>query len=151
MSARLERRGIGSRAGQLVVALCFCAGLWALPSAWTVFATLHASARGSLLGWDRLVEDLSTPRSGESVLAEYHREAIGLLRRHDIDRYRLSAEFGSLPFDKQRVIEGAWPIRYDPDARFEISYMSEETACEIVEERIVFYFPKVGVRLARCP
>ena len=76
--------------------------------------------------------------------------AVHLLRRNRIDAYRYSPEIASDPFARQRLIEGAWPIRHQPGAAVVVSYLAEPNDCRVIAKRAVAG-PAGGVRLARCP
>jgi len=106
--------------------------------------------------------DLTTPRSGEIALTKPVLYTVEMLRANDIDRFRLSPAVGEEPFVRQRLIEGAWPIRFDESASFMVAYLSERTDCAIVDSfefdpgwRVVrrqaaFFAGRRGVQLARC-
>jgi hypothetical protein len=67
------------------------------------------------------------------------------------------------PFIRQRLVEGAWPIRYDRYAEVEISFLVETKNCEIIDQRrfktgwrlprwqAELFQGKLGVKLVRCP
>lgn len=106
--------------------------------------------------------NLTTPRSGELALTEPIYHTIELLRAHEVETFRLSRALYAEPFTRQRLIEGAWPIRFDEGAGFELGYLSEHTECALVGRRdfdpgwriprrqAPLFAGKRGVRLARC-
>jgi hypothetical protein len=106
--------------------------------------------------------NLRTPRAGELALTEPVLHTIELLRRNDVERYRLSSAVAREPFVRQRLIEGAWPIRFDASAELEIAYLGESTACtrigradfdpgwRIPRRQAPLFRAKRGVQLVRC-
>jgi hypothetical protein len=95
-------------------------------------------------------EALGTPDSGRAVLSEPVLRMIDLLREHGVERYRYSERIGADRFVSQRLIEGAWPIRFQPDAAFLVSYLSEASDCEAVDQRPRSSREGSEVALARC-
>ena len=102
------------------------------------------------------------PRAGERALTPRVRDAVALLRDNAVTRYRLSAAVAEHEFVRQRIIEGAWPIRFDPNAEFVVATIGEQTACSEVARRSFdpdaptpkrqarFLAGVPGVLLARC-
>jgi hypothetical protein len=107
-------------------------------------------------------ERITAARAGEGSLPHPVRAAVEMLRRHRVETYRLSAGWAEHEFVRQRMIEGAWPIRFYDDAKFELAYLAEENACEEVDRRDFdpgwsipkrqarYFANRSGVRLARC-
>jgi hypothetical protein len=107
--------------------------------------------------------NLTSPRSGEIALTEPVLHTIEMLRSNDIDSFRLSPAVGREPFVKQRLIEGAWPIRFDESSSFLVAYLAEGTGCAPVDRiyfdpgwripprQAAFFAGRRGVQLARCP
>jgi len=108
-------------------------------------------------------ENLTTPRAGERVLTEPILLMIGMLRDNGIESFRMSPMVFREPFVRQRLAEGAWPIRYDASAEVEVAFLVEPEDCEIVDQRKFeagWHLPrrqaelfqgKLGVKLVRCP
>jgi len=107
--------------------------------------------------------NLTTPRSGELALTEPVFHTVELLRANGAPSFRLSPAMRAEPFVHQRLVEGAWPIRFNDRSEFELGYLSEHTECAIVARRdfdpgwriprrqAPLFAGKRGVRLARCP
>jgi hypothetical protein len=120
--------------------------LW--PSALKTLAVTHLSLRvlvqPTALG--ALGRNLATPGAGEQVLPASVRTMILLLRAHGAERYRCSRAIERDELIRQRLLEGALPIRYHPDAPYLVSTSAEPlpAACTPVASR-------EGVILARCP
>ena len=106
---------------------------------------------------------LSRPHAGEQALTEPLRQTVEMLRHNRVTSYRLSANFGAHEFVRQRIIEGAWPIRFDAAAKVEVAYLGERSECTEIDRRafdpewqipkrqVPLFAGKRGVRLARCP
>jgi hypothetical protein len=106
--------------------------------------------------------NLTTPRSGELALTEPIFHTVLLLRANEVETFRLSPAMSAEPFVQQRLIEGAWPIRFDDTSDFEVGYLSEHSECALVDRRnfdpgwriprrqAPLFAGKRGVRLARC-
>jgi hypothetical protein len=106
---------------------------------------------------------LTRPRAGEQALTEPLRQTIEMLRHNHVTTYRLSSGVGEHEFVRQRIIEGAWPIRFDATAEVEVAYLGERGDCAEFDRRVFdpnwpipkrqapLFAGKRGVRLARCP
>jgi hypothetical protein len=108
-------------------------------------------------------ENLATPRAGERVLTEPILLMVGMLRDNGIESFRMSPMVFREPFVRQRLAEGAWPIRYDGSAEVEVAFLTEPDDCEILDQRrfeaawrlprwqAEIFRGKLGVKLVRCP
>jgi hypothetical protein len=108
-------------------------------------------------------ENLAKPRAGERALSEPILSMVGMLRENGIESFRMSQLLFREPFVRQRLAEGAWPIRYDGSAEFEVAFLVEATNCEIIDQRrfdphwrlprwqAELFAGKLGVKLVRCP
>jgi hypothetical protein len=106
---------------------------------------------------------LVEPRSGEIALTPPVQEIIEMLRDNDVASYRLSSAVATHEFVRQRIIEGAWPIRHDSNATVEVAYIGSNTTCGEIDRRSFdpnwpipkrqarFFSGVRGVTLARCP
>jgi len=107
--------------------------------------------------------NLMAPRSGEIVLTEPVLHSIEMLRANDIEDFRISPALSEEPFVLQRLIEGAWPIRFDERSSFLLAYQAERTDCTRIDRldfdpswrvprrQAPFFTGRRGVQLARCP
>jgi hypothetical protein len=108
-------------------------------------------------------ENLATPRAGERALSEPILSMIGMLRENEIESFRMSQLVFREPFVRQRLAEGAWPIRYDGSAEVEVAFLVEAMNCEIIDQRrfesewrlprwqAELFQGRLGVKLVRCP
>jgi len=108
-------------------------------------------------------ENLVTPRAGEHALTEPILLMVTMLRENGIESFRMSQMVLEAPFVRQRLAEGAWPIRYDRSAEVELAFLVEANACETIDQRgfearwrlprwqAELYRGKLGVKLVRCP
>jgi len=107
--------------------------------------------------------NLTSPRSGEIALTEPVLHSIEMLRNNDIENFRLSPAMTEEAFVEQRLIEGAWPIRFDEHSSFLLAYLEERTHCtpidrldfdpgwRIPRRQEPFFASRRGVQLAHCP
>jgi hypothetical protein len=115
----------------------------------TTAVVLH-SGWINVLGADsalhRLWSQFSTPSAGEHVLPPPVQAGIMLLRSNHVSSFRYSPAIGKDEEIRQRLIEGAYPLRNDDQARFCLSYESEPVAptCVILART-------GGMVLADCP
>lgn len=79
--------------------------------------------------------NIRNPRSGESVLPVPVRDMIALIREHHLPNYRFSPNIGNDALLRQRLVEGAWPVRFAPDSPHLLLLASERTACALREAR----------------
>lgn len=117
----------------------------------TLVATLSRN-----LHW---LEQLETPRAGErEVLPRSVLAMLYVLEKNGVNTYRYSDAIGKPGGGvRQRLIEGAWPRRPDPDSPFVLSFASEQLAphadaageCEEIDS-IFVPDSTLGVSLARC-
>ena len=108
-------------------------------------------------------ENLATPRAGERALSEPILLMVGMLRENEIESFGMSQLVYREPFVRQRLAEGAWPIRYDASSEIEVAFLVEATNCEMVDQRrfeaewrlpgwqAELFRGKLGVKLVRCP
>jgi hypothetical protein len=108
-------------------------------------------------------ENLATPRAGEQALTEPILLMVGMLRENGIESFGMSQVVFRAPFVRQRLAEGAWPIRYDGSAEVEVAFLVEAKDCEIIDQRkfeaewrlpkwqAELFQGKLGVKLVRCP
>jgi len=108
-------------------------------------------------------ENLGTPRAGERALTEPILLMVDMLRDNGIEFFRMSPMVFREPFVRQRLAEGAWPIRYDGSAEVEVAFLVEPEDCEILDQRefeagwrlprwqAEIFRGKRGVKLVRCP
>jgi len=106
--------------------------------------------------------NLTAPRSGEIALTEPILHTVEMLRANDIDSFRLSPAVSEEAFIRQRLIEGAWPIRFDESSGFLVAYLGERTGCTVVDRfefdpgwriprrQAPLFAGRRGVQLARC-
>jgi hypothetical protein len=107
--------------------------------------------------------NLVTPRAGERALTEPILLMVRMLRRNGIESFGMSQMVFRSPFVRQRLVEGAWPIRYDASAAVEVAFLVETKNCEIIDQRrfeaewrlpewqAELFRGKLGVTLVRCP
>jgi hypothetical protein len=107
--------------------------------------------------------NLVTPRAGEQALTEPILLMVTMLRENGIESFGMSRMVFRAPFIRQRLVEGAWPIRYDRSAEVELAFLVETKNCEIIDQRrfkaewrlprwqAELYRGKLGVKLVRCP
>jgi len=108
-------------------------------------------------------ENLATPRAGERALTEPILLMVGMLRENGIESFGMSPLVYREPFVRQRLAEGAWPIRYDGSAEIEVAFLVETKNCKIIDQRrfeaewhlprwqAEFFQGKLGVKIVRCP
>jgi len=108
-------------------------------------------------------ENLATPRAGEQAMTEPILLMVGMLRENGIESFGMSQMVFRAPFVRQRLAEGAWPIRYDGSAEVEVAFLVEAKNCEIIDQRrfeaewrlprwqAELFQGKLGVKLVRCP
>jgi hypothetical protein len=108
-------------------------------------------------------ENLATPRAGERALTEPILSMVGMLRENGIESFGMSLLVFREPFVRQRLAEGAWPIRYDGSAEVEVAFLVEAKHCEVIDQRrfeaewrlprwqAELFRGKLGVKLVRCP
>ena len=108
-------------------------------------------------------ENLATPRAGEQALTEPILLMVRMLRENGIESFGMSQMVFRAPFVRQRLAEGAWPIRYDGSAEVEVAFLVETKNCKIIDQRrfeaewhlprwqAKFFQGKLGVKLVRCP
>jgi hypothetical protein len=108
-------------------------------------------------------ENLAAPRAGEQALTEPILLMVGMLRANGIESFRMSPMVYREPFVRQRLVEGAWPIRYDDSAEVEVAFLVEPQSCEVLDQRkfeagwrlpkwqAELFRGKLGVKLVRCP
>lgn len=108
-------------------------------------------------------ENLATPGAGEEALTEPILLMVQMLRENGIESFGMSPMVSHMPFVRQRLVEGAWPIRYDRSAEVEVAFLFEAGNCEIVDQRRIEaksrspkwqaerHQGKLGVKLVRCP
>ena len=118
------------------------------PEARETFSSLHASwakvlASGEL---SLLFRRARTPRAGEQVLPPVVRAGISLLRAHRVTMYRFSPAFEKDEEVRQRLVEGAFPIRSEKHARYLLLLEQEspDRSCSPVSRG-------GGVVLVHCP
>lgn len=93
-----------------------------------------------------LVEEIATPGAGEHVLPPRAREGLALLRSNGTSRFSISPPaFQDIEL-RQRLIEGAYPIRYAENAEFILQLAGEPlaTGCSRVAAQ-------GGMALVHCP
>jgi hypothetical protein len=107
--------------------------------------------------------NLVTPRAGEWALTEPILLMVRMLRENGIESFRMSQMVFRSPFVRQRLVEGAWPIRYDASSEVEVAFLVETRNCEIIDRRRFEaerrlpkwqaepFRGKLGVTLVRCP
>jgi hypothetical protein len=64
-----------------------------------------------------VLKKLKLPELGEDVVPPAVLEIRRIANRQGLAEFRLSPKLAAVPFVLQRVTEGAWPIRYDEDAK----------------------------------
>jgi len=124
---------------------------------------LREAATAQLLSEATHRINLTSPRSGEIALTEPVLHTIELLRANRIESFRLSPAMSGEEFVRQRLIEGAWPIRFEESSSFLIAYLDEYTDCALVDRldfdpgwriprrQAPFFAGRRGVQLVRCP
>jgi hypothetical protein len=145
-----SRRIMRRRARQLAVGVVLVLAIVQTDEARGTAVSLSEGAFYLIRDPGGVVEGLDTPGSGRDVLPESVLRMVDLLRQHGVESYRYSERIAEDRHRSQRLIEGAWPIRFQPDARFLLSYLSEETDCEAVGHHPASSEEGEGVRLARC-
>ena len=140
---------------QTGVAVIVVASLYYAPVARTAaFRRSTALTLDTLGNLHAALDKLSTPNAGEhDVLPQAVLLMLWMLREHDVSRYRYSEGISASPLLLQRLVEGAWPKRPDPDSRFRLSWWTESSeagACQLLDS-LPLAEPYTGVRLDHCP
>jgi len=93
-----------------------------------------------------LLQQTGTPGTGEQVLPPPVRSMLALLRSNRVPSFRYSAAIAANEEIRQRLLEGALPLRYVPTASYLLLVGGEQVppACPIVASR-------EGVFLVHCP
>jgi hypothetical protein len=92
------------------------------------FAILNVSWISVLTSGDLdvLFRQVRTPRAGEHVLPPAVQAGISLLRANQVTAYRFSMAFEQNEEIRQRLLEGAYPLRYEKDAHY-LLLLEQET------------------------
>ncbi len=93
--------------------------------------------------WASLEGRVRTPGTGLMALPIPVVGARMLLKRHGVTRYRLSDVLRQDGGMMQRMEEGLWPVRHDPDAAFVLAARHEHLGCERIDVA-------EGIALDRC-
>jgi hypothetical protein len=119
------------------------------PQAIRTFIGLHRTAwtiiTNSTLSIS-LVKQIQTPLTGEQALPPPVQSMIALLRSNQIEFFRYSETIEKNEEFRQRVIEGALPIRYAPNAHHLILFTGEP-----LPQNCWPIAGQEGVTLAYCP
>jgi hypothetical protein len=126
-------------------------------------ARLRRAATAQLMSEATHRINLTSPHSGEISLTEPILHGIEMLRANDIENFRLSSAMSEEAFVEQRLIEGAWPIRFDTNSNFLVAYLNEPTDCTRIDQlefdprwriprrQTALFAGRRGIQLARCP
>ena len=89
---------------------------------------------------------MQTPQAGEQVLPPAVQSMLALLRTNGISTYRYSETIAANEEIRQRLIEGAFPVRYDAASFSHLRINGEEATpgCKPLASR-------EGVALVHCP
>lgn len=121
---------IGQARLALVIGLIWVL-LFAAPLTRTVHALWHNA--GTLIGaYGGYAEAWRTPRSGESALPHIALEIVHLLRRAGATTFQYSPGVAADELIRQRVIEGAWPIRFDARSQIMVALKDEDVGCPVI-------------------
>lgn len=93
--------------------------------------------------WDDYRRAWRTERAGEQALTETAMEIVHLLRTAEARSYRYSDGVAADELVRQRVLEGAWPIRFDEQADVIVGLRAEPLPCPTV-------YTTEAAQLARC-
>ena len=120
--------------------------------AWVAVFAAPAGRTGELLATNAwaVLADLDgyravwrTPQAGEWALTQTAMEIVHLLRTAEARSYRYSDGVAGDELVRQRVLEGAWPIRYDAGSGILVALRDEPVECPI-------HFTTEAAKLARC-
>lgn len=105
--------------------------LFAAPATRTVHALWHNAV--TLIGaYGGYAEAWRTPRSGESALPQTALEIVHLLRTAGATTFQYSPGVAADELIRQRVVEGAWPIRFDARSRIMVALKDEDVGCPVI-------------------
>jgi hypothetical protein len=148
-----RRYEVWLRRGAVVAVLLI--SWWVLPAVQREVVGLHEFALKKVRNWEVVSQGVAAPLAGEQfALSGRTRALLLLLRTHQPESYRCSQAILASDYDFQRIVESAWPIRYDEAALVELSLLSETTNCEVLGEqrmRNQKTGEEHGVRIALCP
>src|SRR5215472_8426117 len=117
------------------------------PDAIRVFVSLNASWRDVVRSSHRyaIIKQVAAPRAGESVLPAAAQDGLALLRAHHVLAFNISQVAFEDVLLRQRLIEGAYPIRYAPEAPHILQLASESlvSGCSLIATQ-------GGMALVRC-
>jgi hypothetical protein len=140
---------------RVAVVVVFLAAWQLLPKVQMEIVDLHQFALNKFRNREYVAKEISTPLSGERrVLSDQTLTLLALVRAQKPETFRLSKRILASARDSQRIIESAWPIRFDEAARVELSLLSEVTSCAVIREQKVLgkgAKKQGGVRIALCP
>ena len=88
----------------------------------TVNASLYATLRGEkVAAWREVVR----PHAGEQVLPREVTAMLSLLRKYHVESYRISPAIHEIDLFRQRLIEGAYPVRKSDGAPYLLAVRGE--------------------------
>jgi hypothetical protein len=98
---------------------------------------LNASVVRALGNLEAFQADINNPQTGEHALSRRVQEALTMLRRHGVDRYRVSDSITRDPWRFRQIVATAWPRKLDKDASALLVLNSEPLApgCSVIEKQ----------------
>ena len=112
----------------------------------TTSGDLNRTALRMLGRFEAFQADLNNPQTGEYVLERKVQEILTMLRRHGVERYRVSNAIAESPTVLQEIVAAAWPRKLEGDAKAEFAFSAEPAipGCTLIDKQ-----PEVS--LVYCP
>lgn len=111
------------------------------------WAEIRASNLDTFQTFKPSVLKLFTPDSGKEILPNDVKRMLSLLHENKIVEYRLCDSFAQDPLTSQRIVESAWPIKYELSSKYLL--------CPVEEIEIITGCNEIArlkdVSLAYCP
>jgi hypothetical protein len=147
MKPNTSKKSAGLLAKGSVIAM-LVASMQLFPSSKDTISFLHKTDFNVLchLNSIRQVKDLQTPLAGEYVLPPEVQVMIALLRTSRVETFRYSAAIQANLLFRQRLVEGAYPLRVTETSHFLVYFLDEPMpgVCKTLAVR-------EGVAIAHCP
>jgi len=83
-----------------------------------------------------------TPNSGKEVLNHDVLEMLGMIDSNQLLDFTVSPTISLDEYTKQRIVESAWPIRNNPEAKFIFVFENELAkyqSCNVLDQRELIY------------
>jgi hypothetical protein len=107
---------------------------------------LNRTAFAMLADFDTFQANLTMPQTGEYAVGARVEEMLAMLRRHGVNRYRVSASIAADDWVSQQIVASAWPRKREADARaaFVLNTEPVPPGCTLVDRQ-------QEVSLVHCP